>query len=345
MTDKNGNSLREVTIRDVAKSCNVSIATVSRIINDNGRFSLNTKNKVLKAIKDLNYVPNNNAISMVTKKNKMLGIVVPNLSNPFYSAVIQGAIDTLQGTGYYVTVLVTEDDKSIEEELLNRYLNKGVDGMLLISAHNKPDFFRRIKKPAVLIDRYVEGSGLEGVVIDNLSGVYGLTKLFIEYGHKKIAMINGLLDYNDGLDRYRGYQMALDEYSIPRVKDYYICGLWTQEHGYNSTMKLMQLKDPPTAILAGNNVICEGVLYALRELNLKIGKDISLAGFDETSLADFSIPKITVVRRATSEMGSEGTKLLLELLKGSGTAHKAGTKKIVLPVEILHRESIIRLKQ
>lgn len=330
---------REITVKDVARYCNVSIATVSRVINNTGRFSAETKEKVDRAIKELNYIPNVYAASMVTKKTKNIGIMVPNIINPFYSAVIQGVMDTLKDTGYHASIYVTEDSKEIEKELIHQYLYLYMDGLLLIGSNTDPDFYKNIKKEIVFIDRYIEHSGKDGVVIDNYTGTYELTQLLIQKKHRKIAMINGLIDYNDGRDRYAGYHGAMCDYDIEEKPDYYKGGEWTQEHGYIAFMELMELPEPPTAVVAGNNVICEGILYAMKKLGLKHGTDIYIAGFDETSLAEFAGFDIPQIRRPTSEMGVEATKLLLKRLKKS-TGSRKKEEKIVLPVEIVHRNSI-----
>lgn len=340
--EKRDLSKKAFTIKDVAKICGVSIATVSRVINGTGRFSEETRDRVMETIREINFIPSSAARSMITKKHKLLAVVVPDIINPFYASVIQGAIATAKSMDYNVTVLITGDDRQQEEELFDCYLDKNVDGILIIGAHDKPEFYRQVHKPLVLVDRYVENTGRDGVVIDNFRGSYELVKRFIEHGHTKIAMVNGLLEYNDGLDRYWGYKTALQTYHIEENENYYLDGSWFVQHGYDSAKKLMSLKEVPTAILAGNNLICEGVLYALRDLGLGIGTDISLAGFDESILAEYSRPQVTVVRRPTSEMGIEGIKLLLNIVEGNHS--ESGNKKIVLPVEILDRDSIANIK-
>lgn len=334
----------EVTIKDVAKYCNVSIATVSRVINNVGRFSPETKAKVEQAIRKLNYVSNAHAASMVTKKTKTVGIMVPNIINPFYAAVIQGVMDTLKDTEYHVSIYVTEDNRETEKELIKRYFYLYMDGLLLITSNTAPEIYRDIPKPIVFIDRYIEDAGKDGVVIDNYAGTYALTRMFVENHHTKIAMINGLIDYNDGRDRYRGYYDALGDYDIPVKTEYYKGGSWTQEHGYRAFLELMKSTEPPTAVLAGNNVICEGMLYAMKHLRLRQGKDICVAGFDETPLAAFMDANIPQVRRPTSEMGVEATKLLLERMS-EPDGRKSQVKKVVLPVEVIHQDLIKSKKE
>lgn len=332
----------EITIKDVAKQANVSVATVSRVLNGLDRVSEKTRKKVQKVVQELNYVPNSMAVSMVTKQTHMLAVVVPEFENPFYTAVIKGTVDVASQEGYHTVVFSTNDNEKEEEAFFASSLKRNVDGIVLIGAHNNPEFYQSINKPVVLVDRYIEGSGLDGVVIDNFRGAYESTQYLIENGHQKIAIITGPLMFNDGIERIRGYEQALKDFGIDLVPEYIKQGDWFENHGCQSMKELMKLSNPPTAVFAANNMICQGAIKAIRDLNLEVGSDISLVGFDENSLADFVKPRVSVVKRPTYEMGIHAAEMLLQNLR-QGDKNDSVPRKVTLGVELLKFGSVKNL--
>jgi len=333
----------DITIKDVAKRANVSVATVSRVLNGLDRVSAETRKKVLKVIEEMNFVPNTMAASMITKQTQMLAVVVPAIENPFYTAVIQGTVEVAKREGYYAFVFSTNDKEEEENLFFEGSLSKMADGIVLIGAHKEPEFYRGIRKPVVLVDRYIEGSGLDGVVIDNFRGAYEATRFLIENNHRSIAIINGPQDFNDGKERFWGFQQALKDAGLSTNADYLRSGDWFEDNGYESTMQLMRLPNPPTAIFAANNLICQGAIKAIRDLDLVIGEDISLVGFDENELAAFTKPKVAVVKRPTYEMGVHAADRLLHIIKTKADK-TSGPQKITLGVELLKSGSVKKLK-
>lgn len=333
---------KDITIKDVAKHANVSVATVSRVLNGLDRVSESTRKKVLKVIDELNFVPNTMAASMVKKKTNMLSVVVPEIQNPFYTAVIGGTVEVAKKAGFFTLVVSTNGDEAEEAEFFESFLSKNVDGIILIGTHKEAEFYRAIRKPTVLVDRYINNSGLDGVMIDNYRGAYEATRHFLEYGHERIAIIDGAHDFNDGKDRYWGYQQAMVEFGVTPDPKYHKQGSWLEESGYRSTVELMQSECPPTAIFAANNLICQGAIKALRDLKLEIGEDISLVGFDENELAQFVQPKVTVVRRPTHEMGTQAAEMLIQKIKEKDV-DQSNPKKVVLDVELMKRGSVKKM--
>ncbi|MFD2332932.1 LacI family DNA-binding transcriptional regulator [Cohnella sp. GCM10020058] len=333
---------RTITIKDVAKQANVSVATVSRVINGLDRVSDATRKRVLKIIQELNFVPNTMAASMVNKKTKMLSVVVPDIQNPFYTAVIEGTVEVAKREGFFTLVLSTNGDENEEEEFLESFLGKNVDGIIMIGSHKEADFYRRIQKPTILVDRYFNDCGYDGVLIDNYRGAYEATKHFVDYGHERIAIIDGEHDFNDGKDRFWGYRQALQDSGIAPDPAYHKQGHWAEDDGYRLTTELLQAERPPTAIFAANNVLCKGAIRAIRDLNQQLGEDISLIGFDENELAQFVRPQVTVVRRPTREMGVQATELLVRKIRDA--QEQGSPVRVVLGVELLKRGSVKKLK-
>lgn len=334
---------QKITIKEVAKQANVSVATVSRVLNGRDRVSKETKEKVLKVVKELNYVPNTTAVSMITKQTQMLAVVVPDIENPFYTAVIKGAVSVARQEGYYVFVFSTNDNVKEESIFFESAQGRNVDGVILVGAHKEEAFYKSINKPVVLVDRYIEESGLDGVVINNFRGAYDATTHFIENGHRNIAVIIGPQDFNDGTERYWGYEQALKDHNVEPVNEYYKEGDWTEKHGYESTFELMNGSNPPSAILGANNMICQGAIKALRDLKLEIGKDISLIGFDENDIAEFVEPRVSVVKRPTHEMGVHATEILIQKLSKKESTSTV-PKKVTLGCELLKFGSVRNLR-
>lgn len=335
---------KEITIKDVAKRANVSVATVSRVMNGRDRVSDATRKKILKIIDELNFVPNTMAASMVNKKTNMLSVVVPEIQNPFYTAVIGGTVEVAKKEGFFTLVVSTNGDEAEEEEFLESFLGKNVDGIILIGTHKEAEFYRSIRKPTILVDRYINDCGHDGVLIDNFRGAYEAVKYFTEYGHERIAIIDGAHDFNDGKDRYWGYRQAMHESGLTPDPNYHKQGDWTEEDGYRFTMELLKSGEPPTAIFAANNVICTGAIKAIRDMNLRIGEDVSLIGFDENELARFVRPQVTVVGRPTSEMGLQAAEMLIQKIRGA-PAEQTKLKKVVLDVELIKRGSVKNLNR
>ncbi|WP_040716870.1 LacI family DNA-binding transcriptional regulator [Paenibacillus daejeonensis] len=333
---------KEITIKDVAKQAGVSVATVSRVLNGRDRVSDDTRKKILKIIEDMNFVPNTMAASMVNKKTRMLSVVVPEIQNPFYTAVISGTVEVAKKAGFVTLVVSTNNEEAEEEEFFESFLGKNVDGIVLIGTHRRPEFYRSIRKPTILVDRYINNCGHDGVMIDNFRGAYEATRHFLDYGHERIAIIDGDHYFNDGKDRYWGYHQAMHESGLSPEARYHKQGTWTEEDGYRFTRELLQSEEPPTAIFAANNVICTGAIKAIRDLNLRMGEDISLVGFDDNELAQFVQPRVTVVSRPTKEMGVQAAEMLIQKITEE-PKEQAKLKKTILDVELLIFGSVKKL--
>lgn len=333
-------SNKRITIRDVAEHAGVSISTVSRVFNGLDRVKPETYKKVMRAIEELNYTPNKVAVSMVKNETKTIVIIVPSTINEFYTAVIQGVELTARKHGYLPFICCTNDDAQTEKDFIDDLLSKNVDGFILVPCQNDTAFYKSIPKPVVFVDRQCEEGEIHSVVVDNVGGSYRAVKHLLDNGHRKIAIINGPHDTN-GKERYWGYEQALRDFAISVNPDYIKTGDWFEENGYRSTNELLSLEDPPTAIFATNNLICQGVLKAFRDLNLRVGEDISLVGFDDHELARFLLPSISVVDRPTIEMGTSAAEILFKIMKNKDDDRP---QKVVLGTRFISRGSVKRLQ-
>ncbi len=327
-----------VTIKDVSEHAGVAISTVSRVLNGLDRVSDETRIKVEKAVEELGYVKNSLAASMKTGKSRIIVVVVPDIINEYYTAVVRGVEEIASQEDYYTMLFSSRDSHRREEKLFSGELGRAIDGAIIIPAYDELDYYRNISKPVVIIDRYVSGSDMHAVVIDNHKASYLLTEELILAGHRNIAIISGAQEFNIGIDRVKGYRDALKNYGIEVRPENEMIGNWYQEHGYRSTLELLEREDPPSAIFAANNLLCIGCIKAIREKGITIGKDISLTGFDDSEVAQLLEPDITVVRQETATMGKIGMMKLLDIInRNEKTVYP---KKVVLDVELIRRHSV-----
>ena len=332
---------RNVTIKDVAERAGVAISTVSRVLNGLDRVSPETRTKVEKAIEDLGFVRNNIAASMKSGHSKLIAVVVPDIINEYYSAVIRGVEEVASEAGYITTIFSSRESHSREQDFFSGEFGNIIDGAIIIPAYDDLEYYRMVSKPVIIIDRYISGSDMDAVVIDNYEGSYLLTKELLNAGHRKIAIISGELEFNIGRDRLRGYLDAIREAGIPEEKKYIRIDSWYKEHGYKSTIELLDLDDAPTAIVAANNLITIGSISALRERKIEIGKDFSLVGFDDSKVTELIERGITVISRPKEEMGRIGMIKLMDLINGNKNSEYS--KKVILGVDLVRRGSVHRI--
>lgn len=327
-----------ITIKDVSDRAGVAISTVSRVLNGLDRVSDETRDKVKKAAEELGYVKNSLAASMKTGKSHMIIVIVPDIINEYYTAVIQGVEEVASAQDYYTMVFATSDSHMKEQELFSGETGRVIDGAIIVPAYDNLEYYKSIPKPMVIVDRYVSGSDMDAVIIDNYKGSYLLTEELIRAGHTNIAIISGAMEFNIGVERVQGFRDALTHNGIPMRKENEMIDHWYQNHGYHSTRKLLEREDSPTAIFAANNLLCIGCIKAIREKGLKIGTDISLVGFDDSAVAQLLEPDITVIKRATTEMGRIGMQKLLDII--NNTSKPKYPKKVIMDVELIKRHSV-----
>jgi len=332
--------LTTITIKDVAQHAGVAISTVSRVLNGLDRVSEKTRVKVSKSAEELGYVRNSLAASMKTGASQLIAVIVPDLVNEYFAAVIQGVEKAAISRGYFTIVFSSNDQKNKERELFEGALGRIIDGAIIIPSHVDMDYYKNLNMPVIIVDRYIPFSEMEAVVVNNFKGAYLLTEALIEAGHKDIAILIGPQTFNVGQERLAGFEKAMEKHGISVQKQYVQPSTWYAESGYDNTKKLLSMNKPPTAIFATNNLLCVGAMRAIAQRGLKISMDISLVGFDDSVLAEFSYPGITVVKRATVDMGRIGFEMLIERLDKTDIN---GHRFVTLDVEIIHRGSIKKL--
>ena len=327
------------TIHEVAKHAGVASITVSRVINNSGYFSPETRERVEKAIAELGYVPNTLARSLRSRRTQTVGLMVTDITNPFFTTLARGVEDAANEAGYTVIFCNTDESVKKEEKYLNILLQKQVDGLLIVPSQSQTNAIQLIQKhgtPVVMLDRRISDVEVDTVRCDSLDGAYQLTRYLISLGHRQIAVMSGAVGISTADDRVTGYQMALEEAGITVAEDYLFRGDFTPESGYSMTRQALKLPLRPTALIAANNFITIGAMKALQEVGLDVPEDIALVGFDDLPPALVTFPFFTVASQPAYEMGTRAMKLLLQRLEGNELDH---FQEIILPTQLIIRHS------
>ncbi|QXM06286.1 LacI family DNA-binding transcriptional regulator [Crassaminicella indica] len=330
----------KITIKDIANEAGVSIATVSKILNKkDDNISEKTRQKVLAIIKEKNYIPNTIARSLVTKQTKTIGLVIPDITNPFFPELVRGAEDCASACGYNIFFCNTDDKIEKEEKYINMLVEKMVDGIIFTQSANNNEGFNhlsQIKKPMVLIDRDVDIPNIKGkVLVDNFNGACEGVKYLIKSGYKKIAFISGPFSTKTSLDRLEGYKKALEENNLLFDKELVLEGEYKEEWGNKAIGILIRNKILFDAIFCANDIIALSAMKSLKEAGMRIPQDVAVLGYDDIYMAKLTDPALTTIRQPNYEMGYEAVKLLVEILENE----KVENTLIRLNTELVIRQS------
>ncbi|MGC8787476.1 MAG: LacI family DNA-binding transcriptional regulator [Anaerolineae bacterium] len=327
------------TMKDVAQAAGVSVTTVSHVINETRYVSEELRERVLKAMEELNYHPNTLARSLRQGISHTIGLIVPDNSNPFFADVAR-AVETRGFEAGYSTILCNSDGQ-LEKELayVNVLLAKQVDGVIFIAASSQSEHIMLLTEeqvPVVIADRQMPDAEVDVVLVDNYRGGYLATEYLISLGHHRIGCITGPSDTTPSADRVRGYKHALTSAGLPVDEDLIVRGDFRYASGISGAQKLLDLEKPPTAIFACNDVMAMAAMAAIREKGLSIPDDISIIGFDDIPQASFTSPPLTTVAQPIQDIGRIATDLLIERMSGSASLP---SRRVVLDVKLVVRGS------
>lgn len=327
-----------VTIKEVASRAGVSIATVSRVLNDSGPVNDDTRRRVLAAADELSYRPHGTARSLITSKTFTIGVLLPDLYGEFFSEVIRGVDQAARRSRYQVLVSSSHDTVA-ELEAALRAMSGRIDGLIVMS----PDIGARTLDdnlppglPVVLLNCYLDGDAFDSLNIDNFGGAYAMVKHLRRHGHDRIAIIRGGRGNYDADERLRGYRAALAEGDGAPPDGLEFEGDFTESGGYLAARQIMERHPRPTAIFASNDSMAIGALRALRESGLRVPDDVAVAGFDDIPIAGYVTPALSSVHVSISEMGAEAVQMLLNVIE-EGADRK--TEQRVLTTTLVVRES------
>ena len=330
-----------VTMRQVAERAGVSAMTVSRVINESPRVSEEARQRVEAAISELGYVPNRVARGLIRQKTGAIGLIVPDVANPFFTLVVRGAEEVAWRAGYHVILCNTQGDLERERGYLQDMLAFQVEGLLIapVGDRSRPSLRGLTKNgvPFVLVDRSIPGHDGDLVQGDSVAGARRLVEHLIELGHRHIGMVTETNEVSTARDRLQGYREALAAARI-QYRPELVAEASAIDVGaaHDATLRLLDLLDPPTAIFAVNNIAVVGVAEAVRESGLEIPRDLALVCFDDIEHASRFLPFLTVMAQPAETFGTIATQLLLDRLAGRVSERR---RIVVLPADFIVRES------
>jgi LacI family transcriptional regulator, galactose operon repressor len=301
-----------VTIKDVAREAKVSVATVSRVLNDSGPVSDDTRRLIHEIAGRMRYVPHSGARSLITSKTETLGVLLPDLYGEFFSEVIRGMDNTARASGFHLLISRSYADKPGIETAM-RAMRGRVDGVVAMSPDIDADSLLNLPStiPVVLLCSVSRGNAVDSLTIHNCRGARDMVRHLLALGHSRIAIIKGSAGNYDAAERLRGYRMALREAGIAAEQALERGGDFTEAGGYAAAIELLRLGRRPTAIFAANDSMAIGALSALRESGVQVPEVMAVAGFDDIPLARFMDPPLSSVHVPICELGSRAVELLL----------------------------------
>lgn len=328
-----------LTMRHIASIAGVSIGTVSHVINGSANVRDELRQRVLQAIQQLGYQPSQLARGLRRNQTRIIGMIVPDITNPFFPAVVRGAEDVAYQSSYRLMLCNADNDPAKELAYLEELRSYHMAGFLLIpSVNSRLETMKHIEgcSPAVCLDRRPVGWRGDAVTVDNAGGAAAAANYLVSLGHRIIAMITGNMQLTNAVSRAGGFRTALEEKGIAIEPEYIQEGRFDRLSGYEKMRVLLQLRPRPTAVFASNDLIALGVLAALEEGGLRCPDDLSLVGFDDLDFADFVQPALTTVSQPGYQMGAKGASLLIRRLQGFADA----PQHVVLPTELKLRHSV-----
>jgi LacI family transcriptional regulator len=318
VTEEHGR-LSKATLRDVARQAGVASSTISRYLNGSLELPSPTRNRVQAAIAELNYRPNALARSLQAGRSHILGLILPDLSNPFFTSVADAAAAAAYREGYSILLCATGNDPDRETHYVNLLVAGQLDGLIYLGAHRRNsalEKMRRTELPIIIVDEEIEGVTGGRLFVDNRRGGYLATEHLLHLGHRNIAFIGGEADLLTTVERRRGYEDALIERGLAPQPDRMVLGEYTTEFGARAA-QLLLTGVAPTGIFAASDVVAIGVLQAARQLGLTIPEDLSLVGFDDIPMAEMLAPPLTTIWQPAEDLGKTAVLLLIRHVRDS----------------------------
>ncbi|MCW3489413.1 LacI family DNA-binding transcriptional regulator [Dethiobacter alkaliphilus] len=308
-----------ITTKDVAKKAGVSQATVSRVLNNYHYVGEKTRRKVTEAIAELGYQPNEIARSMALQKTSTLGLIVPDLTNPFYSEISKSIISRAKEFKYNVIVCNSDNSKALQDFYIDFLQQKRVDGIIMASVALEDENVEKMVRsgfPCIFCNRRLAMKTANFVSSDNKKGAKLAINHLLEKGHRKIAFISGPQTFSTAVERFAGYKEALKEQGVPIVAQFVRQGNYDKESGYHVTKELLALPERPTAIFASNDVMALSSMEAILDAGLQIPEDIALVGYDDIDMSGHRRIELTTVAQQKDEVGRLAVDKLIETIKG-----------------------------
>ncbi len=325
------------TLKDVAKLAGVSVATASRVLNKNKNVSPENYEAIISAMKTLNYTPNYLGRSLRMSSSKKILVLLPSLSNQFYSGIMMGIEDVANANSYSVMAGSTHGEAMAEENYFKLLFTRMVDGIILFSTMLSEVRLNEIAAsyPIVQCCEYKNGVNASRVIIDNEKAAYDAVCHIIACGHTRVGLMAAGTTHLTSIDRTNGYKRALTEHGIPVYEDYIVHADYNSKKAMTACETLMHLQNPPTAIFCISDGMAVGTIRKLYDMGYKVPDDIVVVGFDNTSVTEFYTPTITTISQPRYEMGATAMRMMLKKLEDVNSP----TEFVTLPHELIVRQS------
>ena len=338
---------KKVVIKDIAKEAGVAISTVSFVLNNSRNVTKKTKDRVLKAIKKLNYQPSSYARGLRTKTTKIIGVIIPDISTPFYSQVVIGLEQAAREREYNIILVNTHYNQEEEKKQVMNLINNFIDGIILLSGFNNSEFVKKLHSlniPIVLADREIDNHDIPSVSIDNVLAIEKLVDYVSSMGHKNIGYIStDITDHTVLKDRYKGYLSGLKKNNTPFKKDFIYLDKSNESKtsiiSYEKLKEFINSYKLPTVFIASSDYTAYILVRALKDEGYIIPRDISVAGFGNLGFNSFFDPLLTTMKQPKKKLGYESMNLLINIINNK----KVNNKKILLETDLIVRESVIKL--
>jgi LacI family transcriptional regulator len=338
---------KEITIYDLAKKLNLSIATVSRALKDDPVVSKKTKKKIADLAEQMGYRSNHFARNLRNQRTNTIGVIVPRLDSYFMATVISGIENVANNEGYNLIISQSSESSDKEIECAKTMFNNRVDGLLVSLAYDTEDlnhfdlFFKR-HIPLIFFDRVMDHENCPNILIDNRRAAYEVTQHLINQGCQRIVHITATPRRNVYVDRLQGYKHALADHNIPFEENFLIISNLSQEAGELAAKKILQMDPLPDAIFVANDNCAVGCMLALKQAGIKIPEDIAFAGFNNDPVSKVIEPNLTTINYRGYEMGQAAAHNLINHLNGTATIRSTNT--IILRSELIVRDSSTKKK-
>ena len=328
-------------MKDIARIAGVSLGTVSNVLNETAGVREPVRQRVLQAIQAAGYQPSQLARALRRDKTNMIGMIIPDITNPFFPAVVRGAEDVAFSNGYRLVLCNTDNDHSKELVHLNELRTYLPAGLIVIPSNfsdltAQAEVYRQAGTGVVCIDRLPKNWSGDSVTADNEEGAYNATRFLLRMKHTKLAAITGPLHLTNAKERLDGFKRAVHESRLRLAPEYIQETTFDKQGGYSKALILLRLVPRPTAIFAGNDMIALGALLAIREAGLRCPEDVSLMGFDDLDIAEITNPSLSSVSQSGYQLGTTAARILLDRLDGD----KGPAKHLVLQTSLKLRHSV-----
>lgn len=332
------NSDHKLTIHDIAERAQVSISTVSRVLNNTAPVADETRDRVLRIIEEVGYIPNLFARGLAGGQSRTIGVLTQLIGSPFYDVLLRGILKGIDGSGYSPLFADGSWDAEKDHIALNMFVERKVDGLILLSVHAPDEEIIEIsnKIPTIILGRTIPAIKSQCLPFDDFNAARKATNYLIEAGHRRIAHITGLKHHEDSIERREGYLQALKEAEIEIDADLIVEGDFTEPSGVMAIEMLLMRGRIFSAIFSANDQMAYGARLSLYRRGIRVPEDVSIVGFDDQAPTAYMIPPLTSIRRTPLEIGEAAGKALVDLMQG---------KSILLPEfhsTLMIRESVIR---